>query len=156
MHVRRGTTADHPFMMSLAGRLAGAADFPWRTAAEVDAFQRAFMTEALRRPDTLTLVAEDGPGGPPLGFAALEPHPDDITGDGGGYLSLLAVTATAEGRGVARALMAAAEDVARQQGWRVLALDVFVTNTRGRRFYDSLGFGAETLRLVKPLPPAAG
>lgn len=156
MHVRRGTPADRPFMMGLAGRLAGVADFPWRTPAELEAFQHAFMTEALARPDTLTLVAEEADGGPLLGFAAMEPHPDDITGGAGGYLSLLAVTQAAEGRGVARALMAAAEETARQQGWQVLALDVFATNARGRRFYDSLGFRAETLRLVKPLPPAEG
>lgn len=156
MHVRRGAAGDLPFMMGLAGRLAAVADFPWRSAAEMKAFQHAFMTEVLARPETITLVAEDAPGGAPLGFAALEPHADDITNGPAGYLSLLAVTAAAEGRGVARRLVAAAEETARQHGWQVLALDVFATNTRGRRFYDGLGYRAETLRLVKPLTPAKG
>lgn len=150
METRRAGADDRAFIMSLAPRLAGVADFPWRTAEEMAAFQDAFMHEALAKPETVALIAEDE-GGERLGFIAVEPQRDPIDGRPGGYVSLLAVTEAAEGRGAARALVVAAEDVARAAGWTVLALDVFASNGRGRRFYDALGFREETVRLVRPL-----
>lgn len=151
MHVRRAAPGDRPFMMSLAGRLAGVADFPWRTVAELEAFQHSFMQAALDRQETVALIVEAADSGERLGFIALEPQADPITGAAGGYVSLLAVTQAAEGRGAARALVEAAEDVARAAGWTTLALDVFATNARGRRFYDAMGFREEAVRLVRPL-----
>ncbi|WP_369333663.1 GNAT family N-acetyltransferase [Corallococcus sicarius] len=52
--------------------------------------------------------------------------------------------------------MAAGEAWAREQGYDRLTLTVFAGNARARAFYERLGFGEETLRLVKPLPLRPG
>lgn len=135
--------------MGLAPRLAGVAQLGWRDVAEIERFQHSFMETCLANPAAATLLAWDG--AEPLGFVQVEPSADPMNGESCAYVSLLAVTEAAEGRGVARALMAAAEDWTRQQGIRLLCLDVFASNARGREFYARQGFGEETLRLVKAL-----
>ncbi len=152
IRIRAATAADRAFMDSLTERLAGVADPPGRTPDEVMRFQRGFMTAAFDRPPAgaVTLVAEDERGNG-LGFVHAEPQ-DDPFGEGQvGYVSLLAVTPAAEGRGVAARLMAAAEDWASTTGLRFLALDAFASNARGLAFYQGRGYRPETIRLVKPL-----
>lgn len=150
--VRPAGPADHPFIHAQAGRLAGVADLPWRSAGEVMRFQQAFMHEVLDapKPGAITLVAE-GEGGQRLGFVHAEPMADLFTGRVAAYIPLLAVTPAAEGQGVAQALMAAVEGWARRQGHESLSLDVFASNTRGRAFYARMGYGEESLRLVKDI-----
>ena len=48
-----------------------------------------------------------------------------------------------------RALLAAGEDWAREQGFGHLALETFGDNVHARAFYRHLGFAEETLKLVK-------
>jgi ribosomal protein S18 acetylase RimI-like enzyme len=74
-----------------------------------------------------------------------------MTGGRIGYVSLLAVAEPAEGAGLGRRLMAKAEEWCRAQGLSGIQLDVFASNGGGRGFYRRLGFGEETLRLVKSL-----
>lgn len=97
-----------------------------------------------------TLIAADEHG-ERLGFLHAKPSLDLVTGAPCGYVSLLAVVPEAENRGIARMLMSAAETWARERGYATLTLDVFSTNSRARAFYERLGFGEETLYLVKPL-----
>jgi GNAT superfamily N-acetyltransferase len=66
-------------------------------------------------------------------------------------VSTLAVTAAAAGQGVGRALMAAAEDWARQQGCALITLEVFAANSTARSVYARLGYAEQTLKLAKPL-----
>jgi len=156
IRIRALAPGDLPFCHGLAGRLAGVADLPWRTPAAVADFQQRFMADCLDTPPpgSAGFIALDA-AGDRLGFIQVQPLPDGLTGEPAGYVSLLAVTPAAEGKGVARALMTAAEDHGREQGWTSISLDVFASNTRGRRFYASLGYGEETLRLVKPLADKA-
>lgn len=152
IRVRAAVPDDLDFMYSLAPRLAGVADLPWRTPGQIAEFQRGFMRSALESPAAraVTLIAA-GPGGDRLGFVHAEPGRDSITGAACGYVTLLAVVAEAEGRGIARRLMDAVEDWARLEGFSLLTLDVFASNRRGRQFYADLGFGEEDVHLVKPL-----
>lgn len=134
----------------MAPRLAGVARMGWRTDGEIAAFQQTFMESCLSVPGSQGFLA-CASDGTRLGFVHVEPAADPMGGGTCGYVSLLAVTAEAEGHGVASALVTAAEGWAREQGYRLLCLDVFASNDRGRAFYDRQGFAAETLRLVKPL-----
>ena len=55
------------------------------------------------------------------------------------------------GRGHGRALMLAAEDLAREIGAQRLGLNVFGGNTRARRLYESLGYSTTALQMAKDL-----
>jgi GNAT superfamily N-acetyltransferase len=48
-------------------------------------------------------------------------------------------------------LLAAAEDWARAQGFRLIGLDVFANNRRARAFYARLGYQDDSLRVTKAL-----
>lgn len=152
MPIRPAIFGDLPFIHSLALRLAGAADLSWRSPDEVMRFQQRFMHEALEmpKPGAVTFVAEHD-SGVPQGFVHAEPMLDIFTDQIAAYIPLLAVTEAAEGQGTARALMAAVEEWAKGQGYASLSLDVFASNARGRAFYARLGYGEETLRLVKDI-----
>jgi GNAT superfamily N-acetyltransferase len=146
--IRPATPADRAFMDALDARLIEEAAVPDITRDQLAAFQSRYTREALAdtQPGLATLVAADA-AGPLLGYIHLEPHRDMLTGETSGYVSILAVTAEAQGRGVASRLMAAAEDWARQAGFRFLLLDVFASNATARRFYARRGFAEESLRL---------
>jgi ribosomal protein S18 acetylase RimI-like enzyme len=64
---------------------------------------------------------------------------------------MLAVAPEAEGRGVGRALMARAEEWARDNRLPHLTLNVFATNGRARALYERLGYRPDTVKYLKPL-----
>ena len=64
---------------------------------------------------------------------------------------MIAVTETAEGRGVGALLLQAAEAWTRTQGYSTLTLNVFDGNARARRVYERAGFRVEALKYVKVL-----
>jgi GNAT superfamily N-acetyltransferase len=144
---------DMGFMLGLGSRLADVIQTGNHQVAEITAFQDAYSAANLRNPpvDALTLIAESA-SRVRLGFVHALPGTDGITGRSIGYVALLAVTEQAEGRGVGRLLFEGVEAWARSKGYVALTLDVFASNTRGKRFYEKSGFVIETLRLVKPLP----
>ena len=152
--IRPATAADRPFLDSLDGRLIAEAVVPEITQDEIVAFQDDYTRKALDadEPGMVTLVAEDAAGAR-LGYIRLEPHRDMLTGGTAGYVSMLAVRAEAEGRGVAKRLMEAADAWAVQSGFRFLLLDVFASNATARRFYARGGFVDESLRLRRKVGP---
>jgi GNAT superfamily N-acetyltransferase len=161
VHIRPAKAGDLPALLSLAGRLA---DFPvpsWRTGAQVIEAERRALARALgwASPNAPLFVAEDGDG-VLLGFMYLETGVDYFTGRPHAHVAILAVAASAEGRGVGRALLGVADDWARERGHPFVTLNVFAQNARARAIYERMGYGAETIRYVKPLesseesPPA--
>lgn len=123
-------------------------------AAEV----RARLVPSLRaHPTSLVLLAFDGerPVGIAVcfvGFSTFAARPLLNVHD-------LAVVPDARGRGIGRALLAAAEARARRRGCCKLTLEVQDENARARGLYASFGFGdtivagSATRFLTKPLPP---
>jgi ribosomal protein S18 acetylase RimI-like enzyme len=74
-----------------------------------------------------------------------------MNGEPSAHLETLAVAEGAEGQGVGSALMASAEDAAREEGARSMTLHVFETNERARALYARKGYVAEWIRCIKPL-----
>jgi GNAT superfamily N-acetyltransferase len=146
--IRPASAQDRAFLDSLNDRLIQEAAGPGLARENFVAFQARYTNAALDEPSpgSTTLIATDSAGAP-LGYIHLESTDDILSGATAGYVSILAVTAEAEGRGVATKLMAEAEGWSRAQGYRFLLLDVFGSNATARRFYERKGYVADSLRL---------
>ena len=157
IRIRAATIEDRDFMLAQAARLASVAALPWHAERDVLAFQHRYMNAAFARPDSETacFIAEDERS-ERLGYVHAEASTDFVTLEPCGYVTILAVVEAAEGRGVAARLMQAAEDWARQQGFRLICLDVFANNRRARAFYARQGYQDDSLRLTKPLSGQKG
>jgi len=152
---RPATPADEPFLLALTARLAAFPVPSWRTREEIAVADHAILLDALHRPgrETLILVAE-WPAGIAAGYVFVSTKRDYFTGRPHAHVEVLAVTEAAEGRGVARALMTAAEDWARSRGDDAITLNVFDRNVAARALYDRLGYQPETVHYRKGLRPA--
>lgn len=150
--IRPASAADRAFLDSLNARLIQEATAPGLAREDFVAFQQRYTKSALDEPSprSATLIAQDS-SGTPLGYINLESTDDSLSGTTVGYVSILAVTAEAEGRGVATKLMSEAEGWARAQGYRFLLLDVFGSNATARRFYERKGYTVDSLRLRRPI-----
>jgi GNAT superfamily N-acetyltransferase len=147
--VREGTAADRDFVIDAARRFAAFGPPPWRSVLEVVAGEVRCLDEFFdgRLAGRTLLIAEDDHGS--AGFAFLEPAVDYFSGEPHGHIGMIAVTEAAEGRGAGAALMRAAEDWARANGYAKLTLNVFDGNTRARHVYERFGYRVETVRYVK-------
>jgi ribosomal protein S18 acetylase RimI-like enzyme len=147
--IRPGVPTDRDFVVDTARRFADFGPPPWRTAAEIVGGEvrclDGFFDGGMQ--GSALLVAELDGGR--AGFAFLEHQTDYFSGQRQGHLGMIAVPEAAEGRGVCRALLDAAERWAREQGYDTLSLNTFDTNARARRAYERAGFAVETVRYVK-------
>jgi GNAT superfamily N-acetyltransferase len=153
-HVRLGRPDDRAFIIRLVPRLADGFPLPpWRTQEEIVRAESATLEAALERGSNASarlLIAETS-AGEPGGFVYLEQHIDYFRQMPHAHVAVLAVSGEAEGQGVGRALLEAAERWTREQGLDMLTLNVFAGNTRARSVYERLGYAPETLRYVKTL-----
>ena len=150
--IRPATPADHDALIVLTARLA---DFPrpaWRTAHEIAVADNAILLAAVAAPGADTIVLVSGaPGEPVDGVVFVATKTDYFTGERHAHVEVLAVAPHAQGRGVARALMAAAESWARARGDAFITLNVFDANARARGTYLRLGYLPETVHYRKAL-----
>jgi GNAT superfamily N-acetyltransferase len=155
MRVRSSRPTDQAFILALTNRLAEFAVPPWRTAAEICSADHRILLQALHHPtpEMSILIAEEVPG-QALGYVFSNTRQDYFTGEPHAHVEILAVETGAEGRGVARGLMAAAESWASERGYRRITLNVFPANERARSLYDRLGYEPETVHYHKLLPAA--
>jgi GNAT superfamily N-acetyltransferase len=100
---------------------------------------RAYLPERLAGGQATALVAEDE-GGAGLGFALLYPSFSSVAAAPLAILNDLFVTPAARGRGVGRALLTAAADVAREMGAARLTLRTQTTNVVAQSLYASTGW----------------
>jgi len=152
IRIRPATAADAAWIMPLAPRLHDFGPPPWRSRAVMDQAVARVVERALTgaAADAVVLAAVDA-SGHGLGFTHVHTASDFFTGETHGHVSDLVVASGAEGRGVGRALMAAAEQWARGRGYRLLTLNVFEENRRARELYTRLGYQPDTTKLVKVL-----
>ena len=148
--IRPYAPRDEAPLLALGPRfLAGSA--PWfEPAAFLDAV-RKWTEGAITTigPTRAVFVAEDA-AGTCVGFVGVSRFVH-FTGIEQAYVGELAVAAEAEGMGVGRALLSAAEAWAAEQGFAYVALDTGTANARARGFYEHLGYAEESVRLVKVL-----
>jgi len=153
--IRPVRSADHAAVRALAPRLAeGVAT--WRDRRAVDRAARTWVEDAIDHaggpadttPERALLVAEVD--GRVAGFVSLATRAH-FTGEIDAYVGELVVAVTAEGRGVGRSLVAAAEAWARERGLARITLETGAGNAAARAFYAALGFAEEDVRLTRTL-----
>jgi ribosomal protein S18 acetylase RimI-like enzyme len=140
VHVRAATTADHPWVIAVAGEVLG------------DPFQ-AHSRRQFHVTDAEVLVAGRGEG--LVGFASWEIDRD--------WCEVLAIACTERRTGAGAALMAAVEGAAVARSRRRVRVVTTDENTGAQRFYERLGYALaerivggvdECRRLYKPTIPA--
>ncbi len=149
--IRPVEDADLPFIRSLSPTLAAKAALSWHTDAVVQKFQDDYIDAMMADTDVPNATYVAVRGDEALGFVHVRERTDEVSGEMGATVPLLAVKDGSQGLGLGQALMAAAEDWTRAQGFRLLHLEVFWNNAQGRRFYEKQGYEAETINLIKPL-----
>ena len=137
--------------MRLTERLAAFPVPGWRTPAEVTAADRRILLQALHSPgpEGSILIAEEPEG--PAGYIFSTTRQDYFTGESHAHVEILVVEQLAEGRGIGRFLIGAAEAWARARGYGRITLNVFAANQRAKALYEHLGYGAETVHYHKYL-----
>jgi len=149
--IRTAGPDDRTFVLDLAERLVSF-DVPhWRDKPElVEGDRRALAQwfDARKNDEALFIAELDGN---PAGCAFLVTLVDYFNERPHAHLSVLAVSAEAEGKGVGSALLDRSVAWAKERHSDRLTLSALVTNTRARALYERKGFGGEYIRYVLPL-----
>lgn len=152
IRIRPAGPEDTGWITALAPRLHEFGPPPWRDVASMNAAVEAGLARDLAQPSPgSTILAAVDPVGSPLGFVSLRTDRDYFTQAAFGHVVDLVVAREGEGRGVGRALLAAAERWAVAAGYPWLTLHVFEGNDRARRLYEKTGYLVEWTRMLKPL-----
>jgi GNAT superfamily N-acetyltransferase len=149
--IRPATPADRDFVVDLAERLVSFEVPPHRQKHELVEGDRRALRQWFDepKPDEAIFIAELD--GQPAGYAYLVTLVDYFNDQPHAHLSVLAVTAAAEGKGVGSALLDQSVAWAKQRQSDRLTLSALVTNARARALYERKGFGGEYIRYVLPL-----
>jgi ribosomal-protein-alanine N-acetyltransferase len=149
--VRPATADDRGFVLGLVPRFA---EFglpshhdPGRVLPAVERSLGAALASPGDDTAVLVAVSDDERSG----FVHVKAERDHFSGEPRAYVSDVAVVRDAEGRGVGRVLMEAAEVWARARSYRTIALDVFAANARARAVYGWLGYEEDTVKMIKGL-----
>jgi len=154
--IRPFQPGDRAQVLALAPRLTeGAA--PWRDPAAVRRAAQNWVETSLdtaAQPGRATYVAVAG--GEVVGVMSIREQ-THFTGQADAYVGELAVAPGMERRGIATALMNAAEGWAAQRGLAFVTLHTAAANQPARSLYRRLGYHEEELQLTKaiPTPPPA-
>jgi GNAT superfamily N-acetyltransferase len=142
---------DRNFILSLVPRLTEFGDVPGRDRVAMHARDREVLEQAMDLPtsDTALFVADDE--GKPMGLIHLTTAEDYYTNSMTAHIADVIVSPGAEGRGIGSALIAYGEQWARDCGFDMLTLNVFMTNQKARQLYVRLGFHEEWIRCIKRL-----
>jgi ribosomal protein S18 acetylase RimI-like enzyme len=149
--IRPAIDSDREFIFGLSPRLAEVAALPWHNKEVVQKMHDDYFAEVFAKSTPLqaTFIAEKNKES--LGFIHTCSRKDDVSGETSGTVPLLGVTPKAQGLGVGKTLIKAAENWAKEQGYRLLHLEVFATNDKAQSFYHNLGFETEILHMIKEL-----
>ena len=142
--------ADVPNMLSHFPRLADFELPPKRRSKDLwegdaDSLEQWAVNQ---EPNLLVQKAVDE-AGELLGFTLTRLREEMLSHEPSAHLETLVVTHAAEGKGVAKALMQAAEENAQAHGAKSMSLHVIATNQRARQVYQHLGYYEEIIRNIK-------
>lgn len=154
--IRDARPADRAAVLGLAARLGDFPLPPGRTAEEIARADHHLILEALASPEPRRWLGVAEVDGRVVGFVLVWEREDYFTHEALAHVEDLALDPAAEGRGVARGLMEAAEAWARKRGYRRITLNVWTQNARAVGLYQHLGFRPETVHYLKELEPAPG
>jgi ribosomal protein S18 acetylase RimI-like enzyme len=149
LNIRPATKDDLEFLLSLVPRLSEFGLPPSRDEKAIETFTRDLLTKTLNENSATSVILIAEENGQRLGFVQLEEEKEFFSGEVHGYIANLAIVKEAEGKGVGKALMGAAEAWAQERSYRYLALYVFGTNQQARAFYKKLGYDEDALKLTK-------
>lgn len=149
--VRSARPSDREFVLDLADRLVSFDVPAWRPQTELIEGDRRALEAWFNSPqaDEAMYIAELD--GRLAGCAYLVMLVDYFNGRPHAHLSVLAVSADAEGKGVGTALIDQSIAWAKERRSDRLTLSALVTNSRARALYERKGFGGEYIRYVLPL-----
>jgi GNAT superfamily N-acetyltransferase len=152
VRIRPAADGDRAFILGLVPELLAFGPPAWRNHREMIDVDTDVVGAALagRLEGSTVLIAEDAQG-VSLGFMHLTGERDYYLQDTCGHVADIVVAPPARGRGVGRALLAAAERWSKDRGYRLLTLNVFVDNRGPQSLYEGAGFHAEVIKYVKPL-----
>jgi ribosomal protein S18 acetylase RimI-like enzyme len=152
MLIRRAGPADTDAIPALVPRLSFSfSPPPWREPEAMSATDVDVVAEALRSTvdDPTVFVAEIEHA--VAGFIHVRSLEDYYRRRNHGHVADLVVAPAYEGRGIATALLARAEEWARASGYDWITLGVFEQNERAEQLYRRQGFRRDVIRLLKPL-----
>jgi GNAT superfamily N-acetyltransferase len=152
VRIRPFRSEDRGFIVDLVPRLTEFGEVPGRDRLAMNARDREVLERAMDAPpaDTAVFVAEDGDGRP-VGFIHLTAADDYYTSSRTAHIADVIVAKGAEGQGIGSALIAHGEQWARERGFQMLTLNVFLANHAARDLYVKRGFEQEWVRCVKRL-----
>jgi len=113
----------------------------------------AGMREFCARPDAAVFIAEE-PDGTAVGFVEVgsRDYAEDATTSPVGYIEAWYVDAHVRRTGIGRALLRAAEEWARSQGYKEMGSDALLDNVLSHEAHQRSGY-VETCRIVTFLKP---
>src|SRR5690349_9245349 len=131
IRIRPARVDDAGWITALAPRMHEFGPPPWRDVSVMNDAVAAQWARELATPTagSVFLVAEDALG-TPVGFVWCRTERDYFVDVNVGHVIDIAVTKDGEGRGIGRALLAAAERWATELGYPWLTLHVFEGNDR--------------------------
>ena len=88
-----------------------------------------------------------------VGYLWIGPETDAAADGDAWWIWDVLIDERRRGEGLGRAAMLLAEDYATAHGARTLGLSVFGFNLAARRLYESLGYGATSVKMAKRLAP---
>lgn len=154
MQIRQYAPADRDAILALAPRLTEGKP-PWRDDDAWLSAVRGWMadaTQAAGRDDSAVFVAVDGDQIAGVVHVAERTH---FTGQVDAYVGELITAPGHERRGIARALMQAAEGWGADRGLDYLTIETGMANHTARAFYQALGYVEEDVRFTRRIRAAA-
>lgn len=150
INLRKMKDEDKESIIGLYSRFTEIDFMSWRNPEKMKESQLELLQDAVENldMDSDIFVAEDKENNL-LGFINITKTTDFFTGESQGYISFVAVSKEAEGKGVAKKLMYVAEEWTKEKGYKQLTLNVFAKNERAVRLYSALEYEAETMKMVK-------
>ena len=150
VRIRPAVPADREWILAHASRLHDFGPPPTREREVMDeAVRRAISAGLDGQPGAAVMIAEVG--AERRGFLHMQTVTDFFTGEAHAHVSDIVVVAGGEGAGVGRALLEAGEAWARDQGHRLVTLNVFAGNSRARSVYERAGYEVEMSKMLKVL-----
>lgn len=149
--IKKAQASDDAFIFSLSPLLAQQAKLTWHSADVINKMQADYIAAMLADTEVPNATFIASLNDKPLGFIHVRAHQDSISNETCGTVPLLATAPEAQGMGIGKQLIEAAEKWSKDLGYRLLHLEVFANNDNAYGFYQKQGFQAETIHMIKPI-----